>query len=71
MRGSLILLNGNRRARNSGGETARFSARLRSRERTHEVALTRRPLVYLHIAGAGVNGNRGTAAVHFAHHALP
>src|SRR6266478_322798 len=27
-------------------------------------------LVYLHIAGAGVNGNRGAAAAHFANHTL-
>src|SRR5258706_132033 len=28
-------------------------------------------LVYLHVAGAGVNGNRGTAAAYFANHTLP
>src|SRR6266446_7756938 len=27
--------------------------------------------VYLHVAGPGVNGNRGTAAAHLANHALP
>src|SRR6202795_3992493 len=27
-------------------------------------------LVYLHVAGPGVNGNRGTAAAHFANHTL-
>src|SRR3984893_28062 len=28
-------------------------------------------LVYLHVAVTGVNGNRGTAAAHFANHTLP
>src|ERR1700676_4458716 len=28
-------------------------------------------LVYLHVAGPGVNGNRGTAAAYFPNHTLP
>src|ERR1019366_6213543 len=55
------------------GARAIRAVRLRdsARDCTHEVALTNRPLVNLHVAGTGVHGNRGTAAAHLAHSTLP